>query len=148
MLFYCLRFFIIPYFIKSDFNTFTAIHYFCIKAEYIYYRIFIKYLSDRGYKSYKLSGILLKCILRAVLDTFHTQNTFCAVCPLPWIIGNINIHRTDSLAFTAVNTPVLITSYPQQRKIAHRFQEYCNRADIFTKTLLSLKENAKAIPIP
>ncbi len=91
-------------------------------------------------------GNISKRILRTVPDAFHTKDTFRAVFPLSGIIGHVYIHRTYLFAFAAGNALLLIAFHPKQRKVTHRFQEYCDRTNVFAECPVILKGKRQGNP--
>ena len=82
----------------------------------------------------------------AILDTFHTENTFRTVLPLSGIIRNIHFHWAHLFAYAAGYTFIFITLNAKQGKIAHRFQKYSDRAYIFAKCAIVLKHISEYDP--
>ncbi len=59
-------------------------------------------------------------ILGTRFDAFHAKNAFRSVFTASAVVRNIDIHRADGFAFSAVDTFAFVTLYTGEGKIAHR----------------------------
>ena len=75
----------------------------------------------------------LQGVFGTIPDTFEAKNAFGAVLPLPGVIGHVDIHRTNPLAFSAGDTFFFVAGDTEQGIIAHRLQKDGDRADVFAE---------------
>ena len=85
----------------------------------------------------------MQCFYRAGFRTFVTENALRPIFPFAGFLIDLYVHGADPQAFAAVDTLILITVDAQQRKKAHRLEEYRDGTQVFAERPVILERKCQ-----
>ena len=81
----------------------------------------------------------IQSVFRTFFYAFHTQNAFRCVSLPSRIAWNFYIHGIYLFTFAAGDAFIFVYFNPKKRKVTHRFQKSCNRANVLTESSIVMK---------
>ena len=77
------------------------------------------------------------------LFALETENTLRGVGTLAALLVTFDVHRASLEAFAAADALALVTVNTKERKVAHRLEEYRDRADVFAECTVVLERECE-----